>query len=174
VKPILHNGEEMPIEHLAPMYVKYDCTVIGRGIVVRVIFANHCYTEEFDPQAHAKEQIILYDAPDRPRIFCPIRYGLSKQLPEIITELHTKRVHQTSQRRNYVYALHLRVENRLYEIYFMLQRAQADELADLRLTVESAYPVAAPTILPKRPNNIRFAILAAKVLRNQPVKFAAR
>ncbi len=61
----------------------------------------------------------------------------------------------------------------IYEIYFMLQRASGGS-TDLRLTVESAYPVVAASPVPKRPNKIRFAVLALKVFRREPVRFAVR
>jgi hypothetical protein len=174
VKDILHNGEVMPIGHLAPKMIGCPCEHIKRDLSIRVIFANHCYTEEFSAEKHSHDQIILYDSPDRPRVFCPIRYKLSHRLPDLIDALPAQRVHQTTQVRNYVYVVPLKVERQVYEIYFMLQRAQAEDAADLRLTIESAYPVEVPSILPKRPSTIRFRVLAYKVLANQPVKFAAR
>jgi hypothetical protein len=60
-----------------------------------------------------------------------------------------------------------------YEIYFMLQRASGGETADLRLTVESAYPNGGFNVR-KRPREIRFIVLAHKVLTNQRIHFAAR
>lgn len=178
MNPILHDGQEMPIEHLAPMHMTCGCKPIKRDLLIRVIFTKHCYTEAFDAERHTKEQIILFDAPDRARVFCPTRYGLSLGLPDIMANLHTKKVNQTAERRNYVYALPLELDNQLYEIYFMLQRAGAGDrgelIPDLRLTVESAYPVQVPTIVPKRANSIRFSILAYKVLKKEQVRFAAR
>lgn len=174
MKPILHNGQEMPIGHLAPTSLRCDCSKIGRDLVVRAIFANHCYTKAFDPEAHTNEQIIHYDSPERPRVFCPVRHELSYGLPTLVAELPARKVHQTAQRRNYVYVVPLEVNWQAYEIYFMIQRAQKVEGCDLRLTIESAYPVLAPAVLPKRPNNIRFRLLAYKVFAGQEVRFAPR
>jgi hypothetical protein len=61
-----------------------------------------------------------------------------------------------------------------YDIFFMLQRMARADGADLRLTVESAYPKGRPLVLPKRPNDIRFGVLAHKVFMRQPVRFAPR
>jgi hypothetical protein len=66
----------------------------------------------------------------------------------------------------------LKIDDVLYEVYFVLQRAQGG--ADLRLTVESAYPVALPSQLPKRPRAIRFKVLAFNVLANKPRQFGVR
>jgi hypothetical protein len=60
------------------------------------------------------------------------------------------------------------------ETHTKLQRAAPADAADLRLTVESAYRVDGPLNLRKRPNAIRFAVLAHKVLTNQRVRFAPR
>jgi hypothetical protein len=78
------------------------------------------------------------------------------------------------QQRNYVYVVPLEIDDRPYEVYFMLQRAAKGMKADLRLTVESAYLDEDGSKFRKRPSSIRFVILAHKVLTNQPVKFAPR
>ena len=144
----------MPVGHLAPNQIECPCAQIGRDLIIRVAFANHCYTEAFSSAQHQANEIILYDAPDRPRVFCPIRYDLSFKLPVLIKILPQRKVHQTTQVRNYVYAVPLDMGGQIYEIYFMLQRAQPEDAADLRLTVESAYPVSVPSPTPKRPNAI--------------------
>ena len=63
------------------------------------------------------------------------------------------KVHQTSVGRNYVYATSIESGRRIYEVYFMLQW-EAQRGLDLRLTVESAYPVEVATTRPRRPNAI--------------------
>ena len=170
----LHDGSTISVAHLAPRPITCPCTGLNRDLNIKVIFANHCYTEKFDESIHSKEEILLYDAPDRPRVFCPIRHKLSLQLPDIVAGLPTKKVHQTAQQRNYVYFASIEVTNQIYEVYFMLQRAQSDDEADLRLTVESAYADDGAPALLKRPNAIRFHVLAQKVLTNQRIKFAPR
>jgi hypothetical protein len=150
------------------------CEFMDRELLIDVSFANHCYTEKFVEGVHKIEQIILTEAKDRHRIFCPIRYELSHQLPALLSALPSSKVHQTSQQRNYVYVVPLEVEGKPYEIYFMLQRAAPGAPADLRLTVESAYVDDDGSNFRRRPNKIRFVILAQKILANQPVKFAAR
>jgi hypothetical protein len=174
VKPIVHDGKEVLIDHLAPMTIVCPCAPIGRDLVIDVMFANHCYTEKFNSDVHELEQIILTEAGGRHRIFCPIRYELSLRLPELIKALPKCRVHQTAQLRNYVYVVPLEIEDRPYEIYFMLQRAASDSHADLRLTVESAYIDYDGSNIRKRPNKIRFVILAHKILTNQQIRFAPR
>ena len=170
----LPDGSVVSLAHLAPMPIACPCASIGRDLVINVTFRNHCYTEKFQPGIHTREQIVLYDSPSRPRVFCPVRYGLSTNLREIAAELPNKRVHQTTQVRNYVYVATLVESNQFYEVYFMLQRARPEDGCDLNLVVESAYPSPAAPAVPKRPQTIRFQVLAHKVLLNQSVRFAAR
>lgn len=174
MKPVIYNGEEMPIDHLAPMSITCPCSPIGRELIIDVSFANHCYSEAFIADVHDSEQIILTEAEDRHRIFCPIRYKLSHRLPDLIKALPQRKVHQTPEARNYVYVVPLEIEGRPYEIYFQLQRATPESKADLRLTIESAYIDDEGSNVKKRPSSIRFMVLAYKVLARQPIKFAPR
>ena len=64
--------------------------------------------------------------------------------------------------------------NGIYEIYFMLQRQEDAKGTDLRLTVESAYPVIAPSPVRNRPNKIRFGVLALRFCEGKKIRFAAR
>jgi len=163
---------EKSVAHLAPITIACPCESIGRDLVIAVDFLGHCYTKAFDPEVHAKDEILFYDGGSRPRVFCPDRYQLSFALPDLLRALPGKKVFQTTVSRNYLYAVTLAAQNTIYEIYFMLKRDDGEP--DLRLIVESAYPVAAPSGVRKRPSQIRFNVLAYKVLRNEPVKFAAR
>lgn len=171
--PIFYRGREIDIGHLAPMSLGCPCIEIGREIAVGVIFRNHCYTEKFDPEKHDRSDIIHYDAEDRPRAFCPTRHKLSLRLPQLITQLPTRKVQQTSVARNYVYSVPIEFEGTIYQIFFMLQRQKQAGL-DLRLTVESAYPVLQGAQLRRRPNTIRFSVLAFKTLRGDQIRFAPR
>jgi hypothetical protein len=169
----LHDGSEHSIAHLAGMDLACPCKPIERELMIRVAFKNHCYTEDYDPEKHQRHEILITEAKNRHRVFCPIRYALSHRLPKILAGLPNGKVHQTAQVRNYVFVVPLEVDGEFYEVYFMLQRAAPDDKADLRLTVESAYPNGATNIR-KRPRTIRFMVLAHKVLTNQSVRFAPR
>jgi hypothetical protein len=174
---IVHGGKDVPLDHMhAELSIECPCEEIGRAILIRVHFTHHCYTEAFDPAIHTEDQIVCYDAPPdgRPRVFCPIRHKMSLDLPNLIKDLPGHKVHQSTSRRNYVFVVPLKISNQLYEIYFMLQRAEPAEKSDLRLTVESAYPVEAASPVPKRPGKIRFQLLAYKTLRKERIWFAPR
>jgi len=171
----LPSGDRLSIAHLQPCIIECECKGLDRKLRIRVAFANHCYTEDFNPDRHDQKDILLYDSPSKPRCFCALRYELSKRLPEIIATLPDQKVHQTPEARNYVFFAKINVSHRPYEIFFMLQRAGKDAPEDLRLTVESAYcRDDGETSIAKRPRAIRFKILALKVLRNERVRFAPR
>jgi hypothetical protein len=159
--------------HLAPMIINCPCDPIGRALSVRVTFKNHCVTQAYDPVRHDISEIVFRDGPGRHRVFCPTRYRLSHGLPQLMTELPTRRVHQTSQARNYLFAAPMAVGGCDYLVFFMLQRAAPGDGIDLRLTVESAY-ASDQVVLKKRPRAIRFLILARKVLMGEVVRFAPR
>jgi hypothetical protein len=158
---------------MAQTVIYVPCKEIHRDISIGVTFTCHCYSEAFDPKKHKPEEMALRDSGGRPRVFCKVRHELSARLPEIIKSLPGRRVYQTAQQRNYVYSVPLDIEGQIYEVYFMLQRHRGKGF-DLRLTIESAYMVETATPTRKRPQTIRFNILAYNVLRNKPVKFAPR
>jgi hypothetical protein len=172
-KPVIIDGRKFSTDHLAPMSIRCRCEDVDHNLSICVDFSNHCYTERFDVSRHDWTQIIVRDSGGA-RVFCQTRHGLSLRLPDIVRRLPEETVYQTTQKRNYVYAVPLDIAGQLYEIFFMLQRADSDLVADLRMTIESAYPTDDPSPRPKRPNGIRFKVLAFKVLRRQPVRFAPR
>lgn len=176
MKRIVHNGQVIKLDHLTPFIFKcLSPPDFSRELTIRTQFVNHhCYTTKYDPAVHDPSEIIITEAKDRHRVFCPVRYGLSLYLPKLIPELPNSKVHQTSQSRNYVYVVPLEIGGNPYEIYFMLQCAARDDAADLRLTVESAYRSDRPSNIRKRPNTIRFTVLAHKVFTNQRVRFPPR
>lgn len=162
------------LSHLCP--IKFDCPCAGleHPLRIRAVFSPHCYTDAYDPQKHIVDAICVYDAyPNRPRVFSVLRYALSLQLPEIVRSFPGVKVHQTAQARNYVYAAPVETADGVYCVFFMLQRNRTDG-ADLRLTVESAYPVVGAMARRKRPNTIRFSVLALKIFKRQPVRFSPR
>jgi hypothetical protein len=165
---VAQRGRKLSTNHLAPMLVACPCEEIGGKLSIRVIFSNHCYTERYDPDRHDVGQIYRRDS-SGPRVFCPIRHKLSFRLPAIVGELMRQKVHQTAHR-NYVYAVSLNVEGQHYEVFLTLQRDSTAGV-DLRMTIQSAYVVDRPW---PQQRAVRFKLLAYKILRGQPIKFAPR
>ena len=169
---ITFRGVEYSIAHLAPMQFNCPCRVLGRDLIIVADFANHRYTRNFDPVLHDHGDIVHYDNPMRPRVFCLDRYALSAHLPGIVTTLPTKKVKQTFEGRNYVFSTTVGIGATIYDIFFMLQRSSVAAGTDLRLTVESAYSPA--NARRKTAGAIRFVILAHHVYVGKRIKFSPR
>ena len=110
MKEILFEGQVVSIGHLAPMEFNCPCPDLQRDLVIAVAFSNHCYSKSFDEAVHSAEDVIVYGAGSRARVFCPIRYELSIRLPAIVASLPEQKVYQTAEQRNYVFAVPLEIE----------------------------------------------------------------
>lgn len=154
----------------------FSCPIPSGKFVlgIRARFSNHCFTEEYDPDKHVDQEPI----PDgiRKRALCPIRHALSFNLPDIIDSLPNAQIQQTYEKRNYVhYVAVATATNGPYAVFFSIKKSDPGRRQHLELFVESAY-VDDEVVLKaaKRPNAIRFSVLAFKVHMGQPVVFAAR
>ena len=171
---IFVKGSALDLSYLSPFV--FECSTPGEAkpefLTVNVRYSNHVFSEAFDDAAHT-EDTAIWDH-KRKRAFCQERYDLSFELPKLLRDLGNAKVHQTASRRNYLYFRALsQLAGRQYQIYFTLKK-QRTRRSDLDLFVESAYASDRPAQIRRRPSTIRFAMLALKVYRGQPVKFAAR
>ncbi len=171
--PLAINGLTIDLAHLEPTTL--SCPIPGRAgdLQINVRFSNHCFTEEFDPDRHETGLKIMDHK--RPRAFSQRRYELSRNLPDMIAALPRAKVHQTQERRNYLYFTMLAsLAGAEYQMFFTLKKAYGRRY-DLELFVESAYLVDDGLARKlKRPHAIRFAILVLKTHRAELVRFAAR
>jgi hypothetical protein len=168
--PFLLQNAHYDLSHLAPTQLL--CPRIGdQGpqLVIEVAFSHHTYTVSAmgDPAAAA-----LYRVVERGdvRFFDHERWQLSREhLPGMVAALPAARVEFTWEARNYRYAMGtLLLSGSEYGMFFSL-RQSATPGHDLRMVVESAYPVPAGS-RPRPPGVIRFGVLAMKVLRGEKVK----
>jgi IS30 family transposase len=146
----------------------------GTEMTCHVRFSNHCFTEEFDPACHGQTLLVMDHK--RARAFDRRRYELSRNLPAMVAALPAATVHQTPERRNYLYYVTLAEPtdpDGLYQMFFTLRKAGRAGPQHLELFVESAY-AAAGTVRLKRPNAIRFAVLAWKIHKGEAIRFAPR
>lgn len=171
---IFIKGSALDLRHLSPF--TFECSTPADAkpdfLTVNVRYSNHVFSEEFDAAVHA-EDTVIWDH-KRKRAFCQERYDLSFELPKLLEGLSSSKVHQTASRRNYLFFRALsKLAGREYQIYFTLKKQKSNR-GDVDLYVESAYASDEPAQMRKRPNSIRFSMLALKVYRGQPVKFSAR
>lgn len=165
------ESQHQPVEaeHLAPM--EFEMDVEGRALRIGVRFSNHCFTEKWDEAVHAGQPVIL-DAGNRPRAFCPVRFELSRGLPDLIRGLPDGHVHQTPEA-NYVKVT--AADGAAYRMFFNIKRGghQGDG-CHVTLFVESAYSPNEDGLAVEKMTKVRFRVLVTKTLRGERVKRFSR
>ncbi len=173
--PLKVGGVDICLKHIEPMTLSLATKACPQGVGIYVVFANHCYSEKHDPAIHEANPNV-WDGKN-PRIFCPVRYELSKGLPGLINALPETRVYQTPE------ANYMRVDARPdglegeYRIYFHLKRAREFKGTSLKLFVESAYAPDDAKIEAQPVNKlqkVRFAVLVDSTVKHQAVKFTPK
>jgi len=166
-------GRGRNLAHVEPTTLICPALAHGGGnLRINVVYSSHCFTVKFQAGKHRRKMMIW----DRgmARAFDDERFEFSKLLPKIIERLPKAQVNQTHEVRNYVYVTDLkRTDGRQYLTFFRLERASSGAAHDLELFVESAY-LAADSNRLRRPNAIRFKLLAHKVLTNRAIHFPRR
>jgi hypothetical protein len=167
------RDEKIALQHLDPHILECPTTdpQLPNPLVVNVRYSDHCFSEKFDPATHTLDLRLPWCGPNTqdPRAFDQVRHALSLALPGLIGKLPTARVNFTSEPRNYVYAASLphpdpESGHVPYGVFFQLKRADRTSGVHLDLTVVSAYSADDGTIgVRKRPDHIRFLVLAGKV-----------
>jgi hypothetical protein len=140
---------------------------------IEVAFSHHCYTVSTAEDPAAAEALHVAERGDV-RLFNAARWELSRtHLLSMVMALPAAKVEHTWEQRNYRYALStLLPDGSEYQLFFSLRRSGSRD-SDLRLFVESAYPIS-PGARPSRPGVVRFGVLATKVLRGERIKHPPR
>lgn len=141
--------------------------------MIDVTFSHHAYTVSAASNPAAARALQVSERGDV-RFFDLARWQQSRDhLPGMIAALPRARVEFTHEQRNYRYALRGRLEGDLeYALFFSLRRADAPG-HDLRMVIESAYTVPAGS-RGRPPGEIRFGVLALKVLRGEVIRHPPR
>lgn len=166
---LIVSGNATSLSHLEPF--EFQCLPRGyvQPIVLNVRFNDHCFTTGFDPTKHDPLDILptLLVTKTEKRVFCPDRYNLSFQLPELIKAFCGKRIASTRDG-NLV-----RVESpdgQSYAIFFTMRKQSATRV---NLFVVSAYPIG-PGKKVAYTGEMKFDIALAKILRGEKAKFPNR
>ena len=145
------SDNEYDIAHLERHVVEYiqkaTQTAPERRYRVRVSYSDHCYTKA---------------TPAADRVFDEKRYELSKQLPQIISELMNRECHHTGRTNFVTFDID---ESQTYEIYFEVFKKEG-----LNLRVQSAY-IRDQARMGSRPGRakIRFSTILYNVLNDKPI-----
>jgi len=165
--PVSSNGIEYNLNHLNPIDMSIDSEKSKRILRVHIVFSNHCFTKKL-LDGQCSSEVVFKEKNRQDRYFCPQRYDLSKSLPEIISSLNHKKVkvYQTTSRRNWLHSIKTQIDGQIYCIFFEIRRSHKPT-EDVRITVESAYPVSAkkqPAVI----GSMGFILLVGKIYLNEP------
>ena len=134
-----HQGIEYDLSHLHPSRIQYvqpkKADQPERTYTVEVCFSLHCFSKKLEPTA---DPLLNYGDARETRTFDINRYGLSKQLPQIIQGLNLKKCMHTGKGNFFV--IEVTTPNGVredYEVYFEVERSTTKGV--VRLFVQSAY-----------------------------------
>ncbi|MGA9651593.1 hypothetical protein [Pedobacter sp.] len=168
-QPIIIEGKEYQFGHLNPFDHFFYSETAKKQLCIEVKFSNHCFTEKCeDPTGHA---LILKDPGNRDRVFCPIRYAISIDLPDIVREMleSNKPVWQTVHERNWVHTITIQTPVGPYHVFFEVRKASKGEDANVKLFVESAYPEDPEKGPPEVQGKMRIETLCTNTFLRKPI-----
>lgn len=170
-EPITIGEEVFDLLHLEPFTMTFESKVVKKWLRLHVTFSNHCFTKGYQADQHLPGEPIIDELTARPRLFCRIRYRLSKSLPALIQGMnHPKvKVWETTAERNWTYSIKIDDPEGPYHVFLEVRRAPVDRrhLQDINIVIESAYhedpDKGPPTLL----GSMNFLLLCGKVFANQ-------
>ncbi len=170
--PVQIGDEFFDLAHLEPFTMDVDSLAAKRKLRVRVIFSNHCFTTSCEPES-TPAGYPVFETSSGPRTFCPIRYGLSFSLPDLIRHLcdPKAKVWETAARRNWCRSIKIDDPEGPYHVFFEIRREVAEDRRkhqELRLTVESAYHEDPKEGPPNLLGAMGFVLLCGKIYMRQP------
>lgn len=140
--PITSQDITYDLSHLEPFSFSFFSNNAQKDLTVHVTFSNHCFSKKLSDEPDSAHEIVD-ETQGRERVFCPIRYELSKTLPNTIKTLNhpSVKVWETSSRRNWCYTIQIDNPEGPYHIFFEIRKNQKTQKKkqDLNMVVESAY-----------------------------------
>ena len=163
------EGSLVSFGHLEPRQLVVPTQAKPTGVLVDVVFSNHCFSESFNPGAHVGGVVDVWDGGKR-RIFDQTRYTLSLALPAIVDALPFSPVFRTPEANFVRITAPLGAPGVDYRMFFRLERAGRGAGYDLKLRVESAYSPNPGQAVPTRDmTKVRFVMLVDKTLRGERI-----
>jgi hypothetical protein len=145
--------------------MSFDSNNANKKLVINVVFTNHCFTRSYKHGEPINGMRLFDISTKRPRIFCPIRYRLSTELPRMIRDMNngTVKVRETIARRNFVHSLKIEDPSGPYHIFIDVKKENG-KVYDLKMFIESAYHEDTP---PRTLGRIGFHILCTNKYLNK-------
>lgn len=166
-----HQAGEAPYDlgHLHPHQFEHVVAAKGqnpeRRFQLQVSYGLHCFTRK----PHDGEQVppsAWYADNRERRVFCPERWELSKQLPEIISTLGKRNCLHTQGEEFVTLKVTWWGREFDYAVFFTVSKARKSR-ADLNLFVNSAHE-RHNALKHKKP--IRFSIILMNTMKGKPIK----
>lgn len=171
-KPVIIMGETVDFSHLQPFKFEFFSNNANKILRVHVTYSNHCFTQGYEESKYTEGEPIFDERTSRPRIFCPIRYKLSKELPRIICELNDSKikVFETTSERNWTFSKKIDDPKGPYHVFFEIKRASKEQtnFQELNLTVESAYHEDPEKGPPNVKGSMKFHLLCSNIYMKKP------
>lgn len=153
--PVFVSGQQVNLVHLEPFTLQVQSEHAKKTLRVRVTFSTHCFSEEHGKIPHPVGDTVIDQDTKRPRTFCPTRYQLSHDLPNLVNAMVDEDVFQTDAQRNWVYTVTITSPAGPYHLFFEVRKAPNEQRTwqDVNLVVESAYlqTGADPAVRGKKP-----------------------
>lgn len=169
--PVTIGDTVYDLSHLNPFNLTFESKMAKKEIRVNVSFTNHSFTKSYIADLELEGYPLFDQETERPRIFCPIRYRLSTELPNLILGLNneTSKVKQTIAKRNWAHSITIEDPSGPYHIFFEIRKSanEKKKSQDINMVVESAYHEddKPPVFL----GRMSFQLLCSKIYMNKPV-----
>ena len=167
--PIVIGDNTYTFAHLSPFTMRFASLSARRELRVNVTFSNHCFSFSPEDNIVYPNSHHLLDQGGKPRIFCPIRYRLSKDLPELVRSLNNDKcyVWETKTRRNYNYSLEIVDPFGPYHLFMKVSRSTNLRLQEVSVFIESAYHEDPEKGSPEVVGRIKFHTLCSNMYLNR-------
>ncbi|HFC8391586.1 TPA: hypothetical protein ACFPVO_002140 [Neisseria meningitidis] len=90
------DGLTYDLSHLDAQVIEYEQPAKDDKKPIKykfyVTYSMHCFTKDYDHYSQADRAKLMYKTSLEERPFCKVRYELSKKLPEIISNLASKKI----------------------------------------------------------------------------------
>lgn len=165
-RPFKLDGTTYDLSHLDAHIVEFtqpkDKKNPERIYKFYITYSFHCFAKDYPTLTEQERKRLEYKTEKETRPFCFERYELSKNLPEIIKNIHTRYVFHGGYESFATCDIQQDGKDTQYFISFVAYR----EMKKLRLHIKSAYPLNEK--LGKR-KSVRFFNIALNLLRNKPL-----
>lgn len=133
------GGIDYPLSHLVGLRINVAAKEpLEAPATLQVTFGHHVYSEKWNPASHGEDH--RFQVGKEVRAFCPVRYGCSIKLPDLIkTHVRGKAYLSRDGKGSWNHFFYARADRITYPIFFRLGKADKIHGVDGILHIISAY-----------------------------------